>query len=98
VIEAASEAEDSLGTGPDRFQDVRFSIVVRSDDAAFAVGETVHFEREETTVLIVFSGTELVPVADEQLLRLELAALPVELPGGGDVGAVRWELVDASSP
>ena len=98
VIEAASEAEDSLGTGPDRFQDVRFSIVGASDDDASAVGESVHFERQETTVLVVFSGTELVPVADERLLSLELVALPVELPGGGDVGAVRWELVDATSP
>ena len=43
-------------------------------------------------------GTELVPVADERLLSLELVAVPVELPGGGDVGAVRWELVDATSP
>ncbi len=98
VIEAASEAEDSLGTGPDRFQDVRFSIVEKSADDALALGESVHFERQETTMLLIFSGSELVPVADEQLLSLELAALPVELPGGGDVGAVRWELVDATSP
>jgi hypothetical protein len=98
VIEAADVAEDSLGTGPDAFQDVRFSIVDQSEDVAFAVGESVHFERQETAVLIVFTGTELVPVADERLLGLELAALPVELPGGGDIGAVRWELVSASGP
>jgi hypothetical protein len=98
VIAAASEAEASLGSGPDKFQDVRFSVLDESNADASAVGESVHFERQETTMLGVFSGSELVPVADERLLSLELAARPVELPGGGDVGAVRWELVDASSP
>jgi hypothetical protein len=38
-----------------------------------------------------------VPVADEQVLTFELKAIPVELPGGGDIGAVRWELVAAES-
>jgi hypothetical protein len=98
VIQAASEAEASLGSGPDKFQDVRFSVIAESNVDASALGESVHFERQETTLLGVFSGTELVPVADQRLLSLELAAQPVELPGGGDVGAVRWELVDASSP
>lgn len=98
VITAASEAEASLGSGPDKFQDVRFSVLDESQSGASAVGESVHFERQETTLLGVFSGSELVPVADELLLSLELVARPVELPGGGDVGAVRWELVDATSP
>ena len=97
-IEAAAEAEAALGSGPDRFRDIRISIVSASDDDATAVAETIHFERRETPLLVVFPGSELVPVADERLLSLELAALPVELPGGGEIGAVRWELVDATSP
>jgi len=32
------------------------------------------------------------------VLRLELIARPVELPGGGDIGAVRWELANAEGP
>ena len=32
------------------------------------------------------------PIADERIITLELEAVPVELPGGGDIGAVRWEL------
>jgi hypothetical protein len=36
-----------------------------------------------------------VPVADDRVLTLELEARPLELPGGGEIGAVRWELVRA---
>lgn len=98
VIDAADDAEAELGGGPDQFQDVRFSIAGVSDPEASAVGESVHFERQPTTFLFVFPGSELVPVADVQLLTLELLASPVELPGGGDIGAVRWDIVDATSP
>jgi hypothetical protein len=61
------------------------------------VAEAVHYERRDSTFLGLFAGTELVPVADQRVLTLELAARPVELPGGGDIGAVSWELVDASA-
>ncbi len=60
------------------------------------MAEAIHYERRPSTFLWVFSGSELVPVADQQLLTIDLVALPVQLPGGGDIGAVRWELVDAS--
>jgi hypothetical protein len=36
-------------------------------------------------------------VADRDILSLELVARTVELPGGGDIGAVRWELVSADA-
>ena len=98
VIEAADDAEAALGGGPDQFQDVRFSIVDVSEPDATSVGESVHFERQPTAFLGIFPGSELVPVADVRLLTLELAASPVELPGGGDIGAVRWEVVDATGP
>lgn len=96
VVEAAADADRELGSGPDRLRDVRFTLVETSDERATAVAEAIHYERRPSTFLWVFRGSELVPVADERLLSLDLAAISVPLPGGGDVGAVRWELVDAS--
>lgn len=93
VVRAADRAADRLGTGPDRFRDVRFSIVDAADGRAIAVGNAIHYERRPTNLFGIFPGSELVPVTDERLLALEVAAVPVELPGGGDIGAVRWELV-----
>ncbi len=98
VLRAADDAAARLGTGPDRFRDVRFSIVEEADGRATAVGEAIHYERRATRLFGIFPGSELVPVGDERLLSLRLSARPVELPGGGDIGAVRWELVDASAP
>jgi hypothetical protein len=94
VLAAAGDAAARLGSGPDRFRDVRFSIARERDGRALAVGEAIHYERRPTRLFAIFPGSELVPVADERLLSLELAARPVALPGGGDIGAVRWELVD----
>lgn len=94
VTDGAQAAADALGTGPERFRDVRIRLVDRSSAQATAVAEAIHFERRDTTLLGIFPGTELVPVADRQVLRLRLVAAPVELPGGGDVGAVRWTLVE----
>ena len=96
VVDEAEAAAAGLGTGLDRFRDIRISIVSRSAGRATAVAETIHYERRESRFLWVFPGSELVPVADELLLSIDLAARPVELLGGGDIGAVRWELVDAS--
>lgn len=96
VVAAAAEADRELGSGADRLHDVRFTLIVASDERAAAVAEAIHYERRPSTFLWVFRGSELVPVADEQLLSLDLAAVPVQLPGGGDIGAVRWELVGAA--
>ena len=96
VVAAADDADQELGPGQDRLRDVRFTLIVASDERAAAVAEAIHYERRPSTFLWVFRGSELVPVADEQLLSLDLAAVPVQLPGGGDIGAVRWELVGAS--
>jgi len=98
VIREADAAAASLGTGRDRFRDVRMRIVSADGTGAAAVAESVHFERRESRFLWVFAGNELVPVVDERVLRLELIARPVELPGGGDIGAVRWELANAEGP
>lgn len=97
VVDAAADADRSLGAGPERLRDVRFTLVEETEEGATAVAEAIHYERRPSTFLGVFGGSELFPVADEQVLSLDLAAVPVQLPGGGDIGAVRWELVDASA-
>lgn len=98
VIGPAEAAAETLGDRDDRFHDVRIRIVRSDDESATAVAEAIHFERRETRVLGVFPGSELVPVADRTVLRLELIARTVELPGGGDIGAVEWQLREASVP
>lgn len=97
VVNEAEAAAATLGSGPDRFRDIRFSIVRRGAESATAVAQAIHFERRESSFLWIFPGSQLVPVADELLLTLDLASRPVELPGGGDIGARRWELVDADA-
>ncbi len=99
VVDEAEAAAAGLGdAGPDRFRDVRVRVVERGAGRATAVAEAIHFERRDSRFLWVFPGSELVPVADREVLRLTLAAHAAELPGGGDIGAVRWELVDAARP
>jgi hypothetical protein len=93
----AAIAGARLGSGPDRFQDLRIDVVREADGRATAVAEAIHYERRASRFLGLFPGSELVPVADERILSLELRAVPVELPGGGDIGAVRWELVGADA-
>lgn len=95
VRAGATAAERSLGSGHDRFKDLRLKVVEMSDVRATAAAEAIHFERRASRFLWIFPGSELVPVIDELILTLELEAVPVELPGGGDIGAVRWELVTA---
>lgn len=98
VRRAAERAASELGTDADRFRDVRVRVVEEGDRRAAAVAEAIHFERRSTRLLGLFPGTELVPVADEIVLELTLRATRVELVGGGDIGAVRWEIVDAEAP
>lgn len=88
---------DAAAAAIETFRDLRFRVSSRGADRATAVAEAIHFERRESRFLGVFAGSELVPVADEEVLRLEVEALPVELPGGGDIGAVRWVIVGASA-
>lgn len=97
VVRAARSAARDLGAEVGRFRDVRIRIVETGDRAATAVAESTHFERRRTTFLGLFPGSELVPVPDEVVLRLELAAEEAELPGGGAIGAVRWRIVEADA-
>jgi hypothetical protein len=94
----ARAAAAPLGGDADRFQDIRVRITHHDDRGATAVAEAIHFEARDATFLGVFPGSELVPVADRQVLTFDLVARPIELPGGGDIGAVRWELATARLP
>jgi len=97
VVRAGEAAAANLGEGTDRFRDVRVRVTDDDGRRATAVAEAIHYERRETRFLGIFPGSELVPVADELVLTLRLASRPVELPGGGEAGAVRWELVSADT-
>ena len=78
--------------------DLRIRITEADGSRATAVAEAIHYERRDARFLGILPGSALEPVADDRLLTLELAARPVELPGGGDIGAMRWELVSAERP
>lgn len=91
AVRAAEAAAAELGPGTNAFRDVRVRIVTDDRERAIAVAEATHFERHDSRFLGLFAGAELVPVADERVLTLELVAQPVDL-----IGAVRWELVEAT--
>lgn len=95
VVESAEGAAAGLGTTSDRFRDVRVRVTAVEAGRATAVAEAIHYERRESRFLWVFPGSELVPVADREVLALDLVARPAELPGGGNIGAVRWEIAAA---
>ena len=98
VVARAQLAAGALETGRERLRDVRVRVADASGNRAAAVAESVHYERRDARFLWVFAGSELVPVVDREVLALRLAARPAELPGGGEIGAVRWELVEATGP
>jgi hypothetical protein len=96
VTRAAEAAASTFGPADAaRFRDVRVRMLQDDGSRATAVAEAIHFERRASRFLWIFPGSELVPVTDERVLSLRLRAVPVELPGGGDIGAVRWEIVGA---
>ncbi len=76
--------------------DVRLRIVSQTDTAATAVAESVDYVQRPTRVLLVFNGTELVPVARDTVLQLQLTATPVAGPFGIELGARRWQVASAS--
>jgi hypothetical protein len=98
VVRAAERAADAVAGG-----DLRSVIVDRGHGAfqppgeATVVIERIHYERREATFLGVFPGSELVAVTDAAILGLVLRAEPVELLGGGDIGAVRWTIATAEA-
>ena len=70
---------------------VRMRIEAQTDEDAVAVAEVVRFERQPSTFLGIFEGTELVPVSIAPILRLDLEAQPAPL------GSARWIIVNADA-
>lgn len=77
-------------------RDVRFSVGQTDAHEATAVAQVVAFERRPSTFLGFISGTELVPVPRMTLLTLRLRLLPAPLPGGLELGAGRWQVVNVT--
>jgi hypothetical protein len=67
-------------------------------ERASAVAELVRYEREPVEILGFPAGSELVPVPQAQLLRFQLAARPAPIPGGLELGARRWTIVNVERP
>lgn len=65
---------------------------------ASAVAELVRYERRPVRFLGMAAGSELVPIPQAQLLHFELAARPAPLPGGLELGARRWTIVNVTRP
>lgn len=77
---------------------LRFTVTAQDDRTATAVAQVVTFERRPSTFLWFIAGTELVPVPQQTVLSFDLRADPAPLPGGIDVGARTWRIVNASVP
>jgi hypothetical protein len=96
---AAGRINPDCGSSPQNLlRNVRITIVSEDAHAASAVVEIVSFERRPSRFLGIFAGTDLVPVPQEELLRLELASVPAALPGGIELGARSWHVVNATRP
>ena len=78
-------------------RDVRFRIASNDGSQATAVVEVVDFQRRPSRFLGLFPTTDLVPVARQSVLTLQLRAEPAPLPGGIDLGAQRWRIVNAAA-
>jgi len=85
-------------SGRDLLRDVRIGLTIAGSDAATAAVTVVAFERRPSQFLGIFGGTDLVPVPRQTLLTLHLRAFPASLPGGLQLGAQRWRIVDATTP
>lgn len=92
----AGELNSDCATTPaNLLHDVRVRITSETDTAASAIAESVEYVQRPTRVLWFFSGTELAPVTRGGVLRLELAAIPVQGPLGLELGARHWRITSA---
>jgi hypothetical protein len=97
-LETRCEVAGSSGCGSPAtlLRNLRITVTAAGGDGATAVAQVVSFERRPSTFLWFIAGTELVPVPQETVLTLELRTVPATLPGGIDIGARRWQIVNAS--
>jgi hypothetical protein len=93
----AGELTPDCRTAPSNLlHDVRLRLTDHTDARATAVAESVEYVQRPTRVLLLFGGTELVPVARDTIMRLELVATPVPGPFGLELGARHWQIASAS--
>jgi hypothetical protein len=92
----AGELSPDCADAPENLlRSVRVTIRNQTGDTASAIAETVLYERRPSRFLGLFSGTELVPEVQERILVVDLQAVAAPLPGGIDLGARRWQIVNA---
>ncbi|MEO7295652.1 MAG: hypothetical protein ABIZ57_05880, partial [Candidatus Limnocylindria bacterium] len=60
VRAGAAAAEGNLGSGSDRFRDLRLEVLEMSGPRATAAAEAIHYERRASRFLWIFPGSELV--------------------------------------
>jgi hypothetical protein len=88
----------SCGQPATLLRNLRITVTAEGDATASAVAQIVTFERRPSTFLGFIAGVELVPVPQVTVLTFDLRASPTLLPGGIDVGARTWRIVNASVP
>jgi hypothetical protein len=89
---------DCSGSARNLVRDVRISLTTSGTSAATATVTVVSFERRPSQFLGIFAASELVPVPRQTLLTLHLRAQPAPFPGGLQLGAERWQILDAAAP
>ncbi len=104
ALEALTTLETDCANGAARgcdnpatlLRNLRITLTDQDGESATAVAQIVSFERRPSTWLGLIAGTELVPVPQQTVLTLELRTAAAPLPGGIDIGARRWQIVNAS--
>jgi hypothetical protein len=71
---------------------VRLRLISEDGDRAVAVAERVHYLSRPSRFLGIFAGSELVPVAEGNLLTIQLRSVPAGTLLGIDVGARQWRI------
>jgi hypothetical protein len=91
LCSAVSTAADCVGSSAD-VPGVRVRLIREDGDSAVAVAERVHYLSRPSRFLGIFAGSELVPVAEGNLLTIRLRSVPAGTVLGMDIGARRWRI------
>lgn len=73
---------------------IRVRLTARSGSDATAVAERVHYVSRPSRFLGIFSGSELVPISEGNLLTIRLRRDPGPTLLGLDLGAGRWRAAE----
>lgn len=73
---------------------IRVRLTAQSGSDATAVAERVHYVSRPSRFLEIFSGSELVPIAEGNVLTIRLRRDPGPTLLGLDVGAGRWRAAE----